>query len=52
MHDYKISHDVNHFGTDNPATPVQESVPFVIQVDRRRTSSSTSGSSRAPTAPT
>ena len=33
MHDYKISHDVNHFGTDNPATPVQESVPFVIQVD-------------------
>ena len=33
MHDYKISDDVNHFGTDNPATPVQESVPFVIQVD-------------------
>ena len=33
MHDYKIGDDVNHFGTDNPATPVQESVPFVIQVD-------------------
>jgi len=33
MHDYKVGHDTNHFGTDNPATPVQESVPFVIQVD-------------------
>ena len=33
MHDYKVSYDVNHFGTDNPATPVKESVPFVIQVD-------------------
>jgi hypothetical protein len=28
MHDYKTSHDVHHFGHDNPATPVQESVPF------------------------
>jgi hypothetical protein len=33
MHDYKVNHDVNHFGTDNPATPVHESVPFVVQVD-------------------
>jgi hypothetical protein len=33
MHDYKINFDVNHFGTDNPATPVKETVPFVIQVD-------------------
>jgi hypothetical protein len=33
MHDYKINQDVNHFGTDNPATPVHESVPFVVQVD-------------------
>jgi Subtilase family/Bacterial pre-peptidase C-terminal domain len=33
MHDYKVNFDVNHFGTDNPATPIAESVPFVIQVD-------------------
>ena len=33
MHDYKVNFDKNHFGTDNPATPVQESVPFVVQVD-------------------
>jgi subtilisin family serine protease len=24
---------INHFGTDNPATPVAERMPFVIQVD-------------------
>ena len=33
MHDYKVNYDINHFGTDNPATPIKESVPFVIQVD-------------------
>jgi hypothetical protein len=33
MHDYKMNFDVNHFGTDDPATPVKETVPFVIQVD-------------------
>jgi len=31
MHDYKTSRDVHHFGHDNPATPVQESVPFTVQ---------------------
>ncbi|MEK6276171.1 MAG: S8 family serine peptidase [Actinomycetota bacterium] len=33
MHDYKVNYDVNRFGTDNPATPVREAVPFVVQVD-------------------
>jgi hypothetical protein len=33
MHDYKVNYDVNRFGTDNPATPIREAVPFVIQVD-------------------
>ena len=33
MTDYKVNHDVGHFGHDNPATPVSESVPFVVQTD-------------------
>src|SRR5215216_3467487 len=33
MTDYKVSHDVRRFGTDNPATDVREEVPFVIQTD-------------------
>ena len=31
MTDYKVNHDLGHFGHDNPATPVNESVPFVVQ---------------------
>jgi subtilisin family serine protease len=33
MTDYKVNYDVGHFGHDNPATPVSESVPFVVQTD-------------------
>ena len=33
MQNYKVNNDVNRFGTDNPATPIKEAVPFVIQVD-------------------
>ena len=33
MTDYKVNHDQSTFGTDNPSTPVRESVPFVVQVD-------------------
>ena len=33
MTDYKVNRDVGHFGTDNPATPVVEQVPFVVQTD-------------------
>ena len=36
MTDYKVNYDVGHFGHDNPATPVRESVPFVVQTDPRR----------------
>ncbi|HEU5107488.1 MAG TPA: S8 family serine peptidase, partial [Micromonosporaceae bacterium] len=32
MLDYKVRNDVGRFGTDNPATPVKEALPFVIQV--------------------
>src|SRR5215218_6811709 len=35
MTDYKVRNDVNHFGTDNPATPVAERMPFVVQTDGR-----------------
>lgn len=35
MTDYKVRYDVNYFGTDNPATPVAERMPFVIQTDGR-----------------
>ncbi len=31
MTDYKVNHDVGTFGTDDPATPVAESMPFVVQ---------------------
>ena len=33
MTDYKVNYDIGHFGHDNPATPVSESVPFVVQTD-------------------
>ena len=32
MTDYKVNHDIGHFGHDNPATPVSETVPFVVQI--------------------
>ncbi|HWM05666.1 MAG TPA: S8 family serine peptidase, partial [Actinophytocola sp.] len=31
MTDYKVNKDVGTFGEDNPATPVHESMPFVVQ---------------------
>ncbi len=34
MIDYKYKKDVGHFGTDNPATPVLDTVAFVVQTDR------------------
>ena len=33
MTDYKVNYDIGYFGHDDPATPVRESVPFVIQTD-------------------
>lgn len=33
MTDYKVRYDVGTFGTNNPATPVNESMPFVVQTD-------------------
>ena len=33
MTDYKVNFDVQYFGTDNPATPVAERMPFVVQTD-------------------
>lgn len=33
MTDYKVRYDVNYFGVDNPATPVAERMPFVVQTD-------------------
>ncbi len=33
MTDYRVNHDVGYFGTDNPATPVKDSMPFVVQTD-------------------
>ena len=33
MRDYKVAYDVNYFGVDNPATPVAERMPFVVQTD-------------------
>jgi subtilisin family serine protease len=36
MRDYKVARDVNHFGTDNPATAVTERMPFVVQTDGKR----------------
>jgi hypothetical protein len=34
MQPYKKDFDVNYFGTDNPATPVAERMPFVVQTSR------------------
>ncbi|HEY0452891.1 S8 family serine peptidase [Actinophytocola sp.] len=31
MTDYKVKQDIGKFGTDNPATAVSESMPFVVQ---------------------
>ena len=33
MTDYKVAKQVGQFGTDNPATEVAESMPFVVQTD-------------------
>jgi hypothetical protein len=33
MTDYKTNHDVDSFGTDNPATAIAERIPFVVQTD-------------------
>ncbi|WP_353352864.1 S8 family serine peptidase [Intrasporangium sp. DVR] len=33
MTDFKVRYDVDYFGVDNPATPVQERLPFVVQTD-------------------
>ncbi|TNM40476.1 serine protease [Nocardioides albidus] len=33
MRNYKVAYDVGYFGTDNPATPVAERMPFVVQTD-------------------
>jgi subtilisin family serine protease len=33
MTDYAKKFDIGHFGTDNPATQDQESMPFVVQTD-------------------
>ena len=33
MTDYKVNFDVGYFGTDNPATPIAERMPFVVQTD-------------------
>jgi subtilisin family serine protease len=33
MTDYKVNYDIGYFGTDNPATPVAERMPFVVQTD-------------------
>ena len=34
MKEYDVNYDVNYFGTDNPATPIAERMPFVVQVDK------------------
>jgi subtilisin family serine protease len=31
MRPYKEKFDIGHFGTDNPATPIAESMPFVVE---------------------
>ena len=33
MTDYAKHFDIGHFGTDNPATDIHESMPFVVQTD-------------------
>lgn len=34
MADYKKNHDVGFFGVDDPATDVQDRIPFVVQTDQ------------------
>jgi hypothetical protein len=36
MTDYKVNYDVGWFGTDNPATAVHETLPFVVQTDGKQ----------------
>jgi len=36
MRDFKIARDIGRFGTDNPATAIRESVPFVVQTDGKQ----------------
>jgi subtilisin family serine protease len=36
MTDYKVNKDVGFFGVDNPATPVSDRLPFVVQTDGSR----------------
>ena len=33
MTNFKVNRDVRYFGTDNPATPIAERMPFVVQID-------------------
>ncbi len=33
MTNFKVNRDFDYFGTDNPATPVAERMPFVVQID-------------------
>ena len=33
MTNYATKFDVGHFGVDNPATPVNDTMPFVVQID-------------------
>ena len=35
MRDYRVSRQVGHFGVDNPATAIRESVPFTVQTDTK-----------------
>ena len=36
MAPYGVDHQVGHFGADDPATPENEQIPFVVRVPRRR----------------
>jgi hypothetical protein len=38
MTDYHLKHDIGTFGTDDPKTPVRETVGFVVQTDARHQS--------------
>ena len=33
MTEYRVDRDVRYFGTDNPATPVKEAMPFVVETE-------------------
>ncbi len=33
MRNYKVNRDIGWFGTDNPATPIAERLPFVVQTE-------------------